>query len=38
LNVEFLLGCWYDLNHDAASGVDKVTAAEYAKELYLGAV
>lgn len=34
LNVEFLLGCWYDLNHDAASGVDKVTAAGYSKDLH----
>jgi len=34
LNGEFLLECWYDLNHDAASGVDKVTAAEYSKNLH----
>jgi retron-type reverse transcriptase len=34
LNTEFLLECWYDLNHEAASEVDKVTAAEYSKDLH----
>lgn len=34
LNAEFLLESWYDLNHEAASGVDKVTAAEYSKDLH----
>jgi RNA-directed DNA polymerase len=34
LNTELLLYCWHDLNKDAASGVDEVTAAEYAKELH----
>ncbi len=34
LNAEFLLACWHDLNKDAASGVDEVTAAEYAQELH----
>ncbi len=34
LNAEFLLACWPDLNKDAASGVDKVTAEEYAKDLH----
>lgn len=33
LNADFLLHCWDDLNQDAASGVDKVTAAEYAQDL-----
>ncbi len=33
LDAEFLLHCWGDLNQDAASGVDGVTAAEYAKDL-----
>jgi RNA-directed DNA polymerase len=32
LNVDFLLACWLDLNKDAASGVDRVTAA-YAADL-----
>jgi RNA-directed DNA polymerase len=34
LNAELLLYCWSDLNKDAASGVDEVSAAEYAKDLY----
>jgi len=34
LDAEFLLACWHDLNKDAASGVDGVTAAEYAKDLH----
>ena len=34
LNTELLLYCWHDLNKDAASGVDGVTAAEYAKDLH----
>jgi RNA-directed DNA polymerase len=34
LNAEFLLSCWPDLNKDAASGVDKVTAKEYAEDLH----
>ena len=29
LNAEFLLECWHDLNKDAASGVDGITAAQY---------
>jgi len=33
LNANFLLACWKDLNKDAAGGVDKVTAKEYAKDL-----
>ena len=33
LNAEFLLECWQDLNQDAASGVDGVTAAEYQENL-----
>jgi hypothetical protein len=33
LDAEFLRHCWGDLNQDAASGVDGVTAAEYAKDL-----
>jgi hypothetical protein len=33
LDAEFLLYCWGDLNQEAASGVDGVTAAEYAKDL-----
>lgn len=33
LNAEFLLACWADLNKDAASGVDGVTAAAYAENL-----
>jgi len=35
LNTELLLDCWDDLNKDAASGVDEVTAAEYAKDLHV---
>lgn len=34
LDAEFLLSCWYDLNKDAASGVDGVTAAEYQENLH----
>jgi group II intron reverse transcriptase/maturase len=34
LNAGFLLTCWPDLNKDAASGVDKVTAGEYAENLH----
>ena len=34
LNAGFLLSCWPDLNKDAASGVDKVTAEEYAENLH----
>jgi group II intron reverse transcriptase/maturase len=34
LNAGFLLSCWPDLNKDAASGVDRVTADEYAKDLH----
>ncbi len=33
LNVPFLLGCWKDLNKNAASGVDKVTAVDYEENL-----
>ena len=33
LDAELLLSCWHDLNKDAASGVDKVTAKAYAEEL-----
>jgi group II intron reverse transcriptase/maturase len=33
LNADFLLACWLDLNQDAASGVDGVTAAAYAVDL-----
>ena len=33
LNAEFLLECWHDLNKDAASGVDGVTAAQYQENL-----
>ena len=33
LNAEFLLDCWSDLNKDAASGVDGVTAQSYAEHL-----
>ncbi len=32
LGAEFLLHCWNGLNKDAASGVDEVTASEYAEE------
>jgi group II intron reverse transcriptase/maturase len=34
LNAEYLLNCWPDLNKKAASGVDRVTAEEYAKDLH----
>jgi retron-type reverse transcriptase len=33
LNAEFLLDCWSDLNKDAASGVDGVSAQLYAENL-----
>lgn len=33
IDAELLLYCWGDLNEDAASGVDKVSAAEYAENL-----
>jgi nucleotidyltransferase/DNA polymerase involved in DNA repair len=33
LNAELLLECWQDLNKDAASGVDGVTAAQYQENL-----
>ncbi len=33
LNAEFLRECWRDLNQDAASGVDGVTAAQYQEHL-----
>ena len=33
LNAELLRHCWGDLNKSAASGVDEVTASEYAEEL-----
>jgi hypothetical protein len=33
LNAEFLRECWQDLNKDAASGVDGVTAAHYQENL-----
>jgi group II intron reverse transcriptase/maturase len=33
-DAELLLTCWHDLNKDAASGVDQVTAAAYAVELH----
>jgi hypothetical protein len=33
LNAEFLKECWQDLNKDAASGVDGVTAAQYQEHL-----
>jgi RNA-directed DNA polymerase len=34
LNVELLFACWSDLNKDAASGVDGVTAEAYAQNLH----
>lgn len=34
LDAELLLTCWHDLNKDAASGVDKVTAEAYAVNLH----
>ena len=33
LNAEFLLSCWSDLNRNAASGVDKITAEVYQENL-----
>lgn len=33
LNADLLRYCWRDLNKDAASGVDQVTAEQYAKDL-----
>ena len=33
LNAQFLMSCWKDLNKNAASGVDKVTAEAYAENL-----
>lgn len=33
LNVQFLTNCWKDLNKDAASDVDKVTAGAYGENL-----
>lgn len=33
LNADYLRQCWDALNKDAASGVDKVTAQEYARDL-----
>lgn len=34
LTAEYLLRCWPDLNKNAASGVDRITADDYAKDLY----
>ncbi len=34
LDAELLLACWSDLNKEAASGVDGVTAAAYAANLH----
>jgi len=34
LDAELLLTCWHDLNTDAASGVDQVTAEAYAVKLH----
>ena len=34
LDAEFLLHCWGELNKNAASGVDGVTAAAYAQDLH----
>lgn len=34
LDAELLLHCWNDLNKDAASGVDGVTAGEYEQDLH----
>ena len=34
LDAELLLTCWHDLNKDAASGVDNVTAEAYAENLH----
>ncbi|MGH8538240.1 MAG: group II intron reverse transcriptase/maturase [Gammaproteobacteria bacterium] len=33
LTKEYLLACWQELNRDAASGVDGVTAGDYGKDL-----
>jgi retron-type reverse transcriptase len=33
VNVELLMYCWHDLNKDAASGVDGLTAEIYARNL-----
>jgi RNA-directed DNA polymerase len=33
LNAQFLMDCWKDLNKDAASGVDKMTAEAYGENL-----
>ena len=33
LNYRFLLSCWSDLNKNAASGVDRVTAQAYEENL-----
>jgi len=33
VNVELLMHCWHDLNKDAASGVDGLTAETYALNL-----
>lgn len=33
LDANMLLGCWDELNKSSASGVDKVTAADYEQEL-----
>ncbi len=34
LDAELLLACWHDLNKDAASGVDQITAETYAVNLH----
>jgi retron-type reverse transcriptase len=34
LDAELLLACWQDLNKEAASGVDQVTADAYAVKLH----
>ena len=34
LDAELLLACWHDLNKEAASGVDQVTADAYAANLH----
>jgi RNA-directed DNA polymerase len=33
LDAELLLECWHDLNQEAASGIEGVTAAAYEEEL-----
>jgi group II intron reverse transcriptase/maturase len=33
LDAQLLYACWFDLNKSSASGVDKVTAAEYEQDL-----